>query len=66
MSCFLIELLVFVSRKSDLLSYLNRSAEMFKLAERYDILPEIFKLAAAIHEPQDYEVKENYTFEANF
>ena len=28
---------------------------MLKLGERYDILPEIFKLAAAIHGPRDYE-----------
>ncbi len=40
---------------TQLLDYLNKSAEMFKLGERYDILPDIFKLAAAIHEPRDYE-----------
>ena len=28
---------------------------MLKSSERYDILPDIFKLAAAIHEPRDYE-----------
>jgi len=41
---------------TNFLDYLNKSAEMFKLGERYDILPDIFKLAAAIHEPRDYEV----------
>ena len=31
---------------------------MLKLAERYDFLPDIFKLAVAIYEPtRDYEVK---------
>lgn len=43
--------------KAQLLDYLCKSAEMLKLAERYDFLPDIFKLAVAIYEPsRDYEV----------
>lgn len=39
------------------MDYLCKSAEMLKLAERYDFLPDIFKLAVAIYEPsRDYEV----------
>jgi hypothetical protein len=41
--------------QGQLLDYLCKSAEMFKLAERFDFLPDIFKLAVAIYEPnRDY------------
>ena len=41
--------------QGQLLDYLCKSAEMFKLGERYDFLPDIFKLAVAIYEPnRDY------------
>lgn len=39
-----------------MLDYLCKSADMLKLGERYDFLPDIFKLAVAIYEPnRDYE-----------
>ncbi|CAF0807517.1 unnamed protein product, partial [Brachionus calyciflorus] len=42
--------------QTQLLDYLYKSAEMLKLAERYDFMPDIFKLAVAIYEPnRDYE-----------
>jgi hypothetical protein len=41
--------------QNQLLEYLCKAAEMFKLAERFDFLPDIFKLAVAIYEPsRDY------------
>lgn len=44
-----------VYTQSHLLDYLCKSAEMFKLSERYEFLPDIFKLAVAIYEPsRDY------------
>jgi hypothetical protein len=49
--------------KVQLLDYLCKSAEMLKLAERYDFLPDIFKLAVAIYEPsRDYEVKKMFDY----
>lgn len=42
--------------QTQLLDYLCKSADMLKLAERYDSLPNIFKLAVAIYETnRDYE-----------
>ena len=35
---------------------------MLKSGERFDILPDIFKLVAAIHEPRDYEVYINNVY----
>jgi dedicator of cytokinesis protein 9/10/11 len=42
--------------QTQLLDYLCKSADMLKLAERYDSLPNIFKFAVAIYETnRDYE-----------
>ena len=42
--------------QTQLLDYLCKSADMLKLGERYDSLPNIFKLAVAIYETnRDYE-----------
>lgn len=42
--------------QTQLMDYLCKSADMLKQAERYDSLPNIFKLAVAIYETnRDYE-----------
>lgn len=41
--------------KTVLIDYLNKSAELLKQAEHYNMLPELLKLAAAIHDPRDYQ-----------
>ena len=46
--------------QTQLLDYLIKSTEMLKMAERFDSLPNIFKLAVAIYETnRDYEVNYN-------